>query len=478
MMTGKIFINYRRGDDPGNTGRLFDHLRQAFAAEQLFMDVDSIGPGFDFVQVLQEQVSACDVLLAVIGPRWLGAADKDGNRRLDSSHDFVRIEIESALGQDKRVIPVLVGEARMPPGDELPNDMRPLVRRNAVRLTHERFHADTQGLIKALEQALDDAEAKRRAEAETARRAAADNERKLQEAAAVALAQAQHEADQQERHAARAGLSPEQIAKAEELANWDFIKESNSAQDFRDHLARFPGGACERIARHRLATLLWASLGKKPDRQVVLSYLEEFADGVFAEQAKARLAALDRDSRRQMLGRKWRIPAALIASAVLVAMIAVFAGDRFRPSPEPSPVSELRLESVPLKTPTGKLRVGDPNAPKPPPSDPAGTRLRLIPPTAFGIEGPRGGPFSPRTIQRWVWAEGPGFRWSVKKPDASWIQVSPDHGVLGDNERQQLEFVVTDEAQFLQPGRYNTSLTFTNDAGATDDIHFVLTVKP
>jgi hypothetical protein len=65
-MQGKIFINYRRGDDPGHTGRLFDHLQDAFEPDQLFMDVDSIAPGLDFVRVLEEQVAKCDVLLAVI----------------------------------------------------------------------------------------------------------------------------------------------------------------------------------------------------------------------------------------------------------------------------------------------------------------------------------------------------------------------------------------------------------------------------
>lgn len=153
-MTGKIFINYRRGDDPGHTGRLFDRLQDAFAPEQLFLDVDNIAPGLDFVRVLDERVAECDVVLAVIGKGWLDARDAKGARRLEDPEDFVRIEIAAALSRDKRVIPVLVGEAPMPQPDELPEALRPLARRNAVRLTHERFHTDMQGLIKALQQAL------------------------------------------------------------------------------------------------------------------------------------------------------------------------------------------------------------------------------------------------------------------------------------------------------------------------------------
>jgi hypothetical protein len=40
---------------------------------------------------------------------------------------------------------------------------------------------------------------------------------------------------------------------AEELANCDFIKASESSQDFRDHLARFPRGVSEPWALERPA---------------------------------------------------------------------------------------------------------------------------------------------------------------------------------------------------------------------------------
>src|SRR5262244_1646647 len=199
VMACKIFINYRRGDDPGNTGRLFDRLQETFAPEQLFIDVDNIPPGLDFIRVLEEQVSQCDALLAVIGPRWLDAADPQGKRRLDSPDDFVRIEIESALNQGKRVIPVLVGDARMPTADDLPETMRPLARRNAVRLTHERFRVDTQGLIKALQQALDEAAAARRAQEDSARRAEEEEKSAREAAAASERARARAAAAEQAR---------------------------------------------------------------------------------------------------------------------------------------------------------------------------------------------------------------------------------------------------------------------------------------
>lgn len=155
-MAGRIFINYRRGDEPGFAGRLFDSLEMAFD-NALFMDVDNIPPGRDFVKVLEDEVNRCDVLLAVIGKSWLTSADDTGRRRLEDPNDFVRIEIESALKLEKRVIPILVNNADMPQAHELPESLRPLTRRQAVRLTHDRFKADAQGLARVLSNALEEA---------------------------------------------------------------------------------------------------------------------------------------------------------------------------------------------------------------------------------------------------------------------------------------------------------------------------------
>ena len=176
-MAGNIFINYRRDDDAGFTQALYSRLEQAFPSESLFMDVDNIAPGLDFVQVLNEEVARCDVVIAVIGKNWLSAADETGERRLDNSDDFVRIEIESALAQNKRVIPVLVNDAKMPRSTELPESLKPFARCNAVRLTHERFRADMAGLVKSLERVLSETEAAQKAEGDAVRRDAKAREK-------------------------------------------------------------------------------------------------------------------------------------------------------------------------------------------------------------------------------------------------------------------------------------------------------------
>jgi uncharacterized membrane protein YhaH (DUF805 family) len=154
VVTGRIFINYRRGDDQAAAGRLYDRLLQHFDREQLFMDVDAIEPGVDFVKSLDEQVAACIAFIAVIGPRWLNARNHDGSPRLDNPTDYVRVEIESALKRDIRVIPVLVDGASMPQPSDLPPSLQALARRNAVEIAHHRFAADCDDLARRIKRAL------------------------------------------------------------------------------------------------------------------------------------------------------------------------------------------------------------------------------------------------------------------------------------------------------------------------------------
>src|SRR5215470_5021823 len=99
MATG-IFISYRREDAAHAAGRLVDRLEKTYQRDQIFMDIDNIEPGVDFVKALSEKVLGCDVLLAIIGPNWLDVTDDNGRRRLDSPYDFVSIEIETALKRD------------------------------------------------------------------------------------------------------------------------------------------------------------------------------------------------------------------------------------------------------------------------------------------------------------------------------------------------------------------------------------------
>jgi hypothetical protein len=145
-----IFISYRREDSPGEAGRLFDDLVRHFGEQSVFMDVANIQAGRDFRKAIDESVSGCGVLLAVIGPGWLETRNERGGRRLDDPSDFVRNEIASALRRDIPVVPVLVRGATLPPPERVPQDMTDVVYRNGVELTHVHWKSDVQILVDAL----------------------------------------------------------------------------------------------------------------------------------------------------------------------------------------------------------------------------------------------------------------------------------------------------------------------------------------
>ena len=150
----KIFISYRRNDSEGFAGRLFDQLSSHFGEEQIFMDLDTIEAGEDFIEVIEKAVSSCSVMIAVIGRGWLTCPDEAGQRRLDNPEDFVRLEIQIALQRNIRVIPVLVQGASIPKSNQLPEVLGKLARRNAFELSSTRWRYDVESLIEIIEKVL------------------------------------------------------------------------------------------------------------------------------------------------------------------------------------------------------------------------------------------------------------------------------------------------------------------------------------
>lgn len=115
------------------------------------MDIDAIPIGSDFRHHIRGFLDKCDVLLAIIGPRW-NALDENGHSRLEDEADWVRIEIETALGKNIRVIPVRVDGAMLPHPSLLPERMRDLVYRQAADLdTGRDFNPHMERLIRAID---------------------------------------------------------------------------------------------------------------------------------------------------------------------------------------------------------------------------------------------------------------------------------------------------------------------------------------
>lgn len=155
-MATQIFICYRRDDSAGYTGRMQDRIKRDLG-DVLFVDVDAVPLGVNFVKFLNEEVARCAVLLAVIGDRWLDARNEDGTRRLDDPNDFVRIEIGAALQCNIPVIPILLDGIKMPRANQLPNDLEELAVRNALDVHQASFHSDMDRLIGELKTQIADA---------------------------------------------------------------------------------------------------------------------------------------------------------------------------------------------------------------------------------------------------------------------------------------------------------------------------------
>lgn len=147
-----VFMSYRRDDSAaGHAVHLRADLVRRYGENAVFMDL-SIEPGVDFVDTLENAVGSCAVLLAVIGRNWLTVTDaKTGNRRLDNPDDWVRVEVATALKRNIRVIPLLFHDAHMPSADDLPDDLKPLARRNPLEITNQRWDYDVKNLMKIID---------------------------------------------------------------------------------------------------------------------------------------------------------------------------------------------------------------------------------------------------------------------------------------------------------------------------------------
>lgn len=154
MSNNKIFVSYRRQDASGEAGRLVDHLQEIFGEHSVFLDVETIEAGLDFVQAIDKALSSCKVLIAMIGPYWTNIKDSDGNLRLFKEDDFIRLEVAAALERDIRVIPVLVNGAIMPSADQLPENLKALTRRHAHELSSSRWQYDSDQLAEILKKII------------------------------------------------------------------------------------------------------------------------------------------------------------------------------------------------------------------------------------------------------------------------------------------------------------------------------------
>lgn len=154
-MTG-IFVSYRRSDSEVEAGRLADQLQFRYGEDEVFFDRgrDTFQPGDDWLGTIEAAAQAAEVMVVVIGPTWLETPTGATQPRIFDDSDIVRLEIRTAIDRGARVVPVLLGDAAMPPKDGLPNDLKRLGSGQAVPIRTETFQRDADYLVRQLEPAL------------------------------------------------------------------------------------------------------------------------------------------------------------------------------------------------------------------------------------------------------------------------------------------------------------------------------------
>lgn len=144
-----VFINYRGSDEPSAAMLLDTELAAVFGRARVFLDHRSIGLGADYPSTLLDTVRRCAVLLVVIGHGWF-ASGRAGRRLIDDPEDWVRRELLEALEHDVPIVPVLIGDARMPAAEDLPPELAPVARRQYAAIRHRHQPQDIAHLVTSL----------------------------------------------------------------------------------------------------------------------------------------------------------------------------------------------------------------------------------------------------------------------------------------------------------------------------------------
>lgn len=244
----RVFMSYRRTDDANFTGRFHDKLIGVFGDANVFRDIDSIPAGTRFEDVINARLSDVDAVVALIGPTWGG--------RIDAANDFVRMEIAHALQGGTPVIPVLIEDTTLPTTDALPDDLKPMLDRQTVRVRRDPdFHRDAARVIDGVREAVAvkrEREAAARRVAEEAERASREEEERRQAELArrkeleAELARANAKAEE-ERRAAEA-LAAERAQRLAELAR---LEEEATQRRIADEKARVAEILESQAARER-----------------------------------------------------------------------------------------------------------------------------------------------------------------------------------------------------------------------------------
>ncbi|MEH1827548.1 MAG: 4a-hydroxytetrahydrobiopterin dehydratase [Nostoc sp.] len=150
MLNAPIFVSYRRADSAAETGRLYSTILQELGRDTVFMDTSSIELGTEWPKKLEDALEKAQIVIVVIGTEWIRISDEYGLRRIDQEDDWVRREIEFALREDKKLLPLLVRGAKMPPSNKLPTSISALTQKQALDIRNDYWEHDIKLALEQL----------------------------------------------------------------------------------------------------------------------------------------------------------------------------------------------------------------------------------------------------------------------------------------------------------------------------------------
>lgn len=151
-MAARIFISYRTSDGMDKATALARDLGEVFGDDQVFIDKSDLRGGSVWRQEVDHALSERPVLLLLLTPQLLGAADEAGALRITQADDPVRRELTEALAAKAEIIPLLCdGLDAAPRTATLPAPFDQIGERTWRRLRAYDWQHDLQLLIADLQ---------------------------------------------------------------------------------------------------------------------------------------------------------------------------------------------------------------------------------------------------------------------------------------------------------------------------------------
>jgi len=144
----KVFISYRRIDAAHAAQRTRACLQAKFGTGAVFIDRE-IPAGEDWAKYLKSRLEESTDVIVLVGDAFLREL-KRGAARGNGEQDWLKLEIRTAIEQEKRIYPVLIGSLDMPSPNKLPEEIRKFAARQAVFAREPAFDAAMSALAKSI----------------------------------------------------------------------------------------------------------------------------------------------------------------------------------------------------------------------------------------------------------------------------------------------------------------------------------------